>query len=102
MKNVHGEKRIARGSNNGQSDSWDRDRAIETNHLCFVARGRGLVRVGDSTKAARLALAQEIAFRMDVQPEILTDEPIQEIIGWMPIFSVGYVFIGDEEKAKAA
>lgn len=66
-----------------------------TNHLCFIARGRGLIRVGDTARAAKEALEIAIiecqASSAAIMRNRITDEPIQPIIGHLPISTVGWV-----------
>ena len=70
-----------------------------TQFLVFVAQGCGLVRVGDTAIAARLALLEAMANTNN--KDNLSDEPILPIVGYLPVSSVGYIYLGEDEECVA-
>ena len=74
-----------------------------TNHNVFVAQGHGLVRVGDSARAAKESLAEAIIEHKAStrNRKLLTKEPVLPIVGYLPIATVGWVQIGTDDDVAA-
>ena len=68
-----------------------------TNHLVFVATGRGIIRVGDSALAAQAAWEAALYEHLaSTQKQKLVTDEVMKVTGHMPISTLGWVEMGTD------